>query len=130
VKAFKQFGTAVAATAILGAILGGTLAGCSSGQIGVRPDVGQQAFEVGKTTRMDVMNTIGLPQRVEKDDAGNDHYFYERSARLTGLCIACGMPGNTTGIIPAAAVQGSKEKALRNAVELVFDTNGMLITAQ
>jgi hypothetical protein len=121
-RGLKYFGAVLAATAIL--------AGCSSGQIGVRPDVGSQAFEVGKTTRTDVVNAIGLPQRVEKDDAGNDHYFYERSARLTGLCIGCGIAANTTGLIPAAAVEGSKEKARKNSVEFVFDTGGMLISAR
>ena len=121
-KTMKRFGTALVATAML--------VGCSTGSIGVKPDVGSQLFEVGKTTRTEVVNKIGLPQRIEKDEAGNDHYLYERSAHLTGMCLGCGMVGNTSGAIPAAAVQNSKNKAKKAAVEFVFNTEGTLISGQ
>jgi len=103
------------------------LAGCSTGAIGVNSDLGSQRFEVGRTTRTDVVDTIGLPQRMEKDEQGNDHYFYERSAHLTGMCLGCGVATNTFGIVPAAAIQGSQEKAKKNAIELVFNPQGTLI---
>jgi hypothetical protein len=64
---------------------------------------------------------------MQKDDAGNDHYFYERTTHLTGMCLGCGMVGNTSGAIPAAAIQSSKNKAKNNAVEFVFDPQGTLI---
>jgi hypothetical protein len=121
-NAMKRLGTALVTAAIL--------TGCSTGSIGVKPDVGSQAFEAGKTTRTEVVNTIGLPQRMEQDAAGNDHYFYERSAHLTGMCLACGVVGNTSGVIPGAAVQNSKEKARKNAVEFVFNADGTLMSAQ
>jgi hypothetical protein len=121
-KTMKHLGALLATLTILAA--------CSNGQIGVKPDVGSQAFAVGSTSRTDVVNTIGLPQRTEKDEAGNDHYFYERSARLTGMCLACGVVGNTSGIIPGAAVENSQKKARQNAVEFVFNPNGVLISAQ
>lgn len=118
----KRIGAALAVTALL--------VGCSSGSIGVKPDVGSHLFEVGKTTRTEVVNRIGLPQRIEKDEAGNDRYFYEKSAHLTGMCLGCGMVGNTSGVIPAAAVQNSKDKAKKNAIEFVFNAEGTLIGGQ
>lgn len=118
----KRIGTALVVTAVL--------VGCSTGSIGVKPDVGSHLFEVGKTTRTEVVNRIGLPQRVEKDEAGSDHCFYERSAHLTGMCLGCGVVGNTSGAIPATAVQNSKDKAKKNAVEFVFNAEGTLISGQ
>jgi hypothetical protein len=119
-NAVSRFSTALVAVALL--------AGCSTGSIGVKSDVGSHPFEVGKTTRTEVVNTIGLPQRTQKDDAGNDHYFYERSAHLTGMCLACGDVTHTTGIVPAAAIQNSQDKAKKNAIEFVFNTEGTLIS--
>lgn len=118
----KRLATAAAILAIV--------TGCSTGSIGVKSDVGSHAFETGKTTRTDVVNAAGLPQRMEKDSDGNDHYFYERSAHLTGMCIACGVVGNTSGAIPAAAIQSSQTKAKKNAIEFVFNPEGTLISAQ
>lgn len=104
------------------------LAGCSTGSIGVKSDVASHPFEVGKTSRTEVVNTIGLPQRMEKDDAGNDHYYYERSAHLTGMCLGCGYVNNSGGLIPAAAIDSSQTKAKKNAVEFVFNPAGTLIS--
>jgi hypothetical protein len=103
------------------------LVGCSTGSIGVKSDVGSHPFEVGRTTRTDVVNTIGLPQRMEKDEAGNDHYFYERSAHLTGMCLACGDVTNSAPLVPAMAIDYSKDKARKNAIEFVFNPEGTLI---
>ena len=113
--------------AAIGAALA-VLAGCSTGSIGVKSDVGSHPFEVGKTTRTEVVNAIGLPQSVQQDDAGNDHYFYEKTAHLTGMCLGCGFANNTGGIIPAAAIDSSKAKAQKNAVEFVFNPAGTLIS--
>jgi len=123
-SSMKRCGAALLVTAVV------MLSGCSTGSIGVRSDVGSQPFEAGKTTRTDVVNKIGLPQNVEKDDAGNDHYFYERSAHLTGMCLGCGVVGNTNGAIPAAAIEHSKAKAKKNVVEFVFNPEGTLINGQ
>jgi outer membrane protein assembly factor BamE (lipoprotein component of BamABCDE complex) len=119
-NAFRRFGTTVAALALL--------AGCSTGSIGVKSDVASHPFEVGKTTRTEVVNTIGLPQSIEKDDAGNDHYYYERTAHLTGMCLGCGYVNNTGGAIPAAAIDSSQAKAKKNAVEFVFNPTGTLVS--
>jgi len=123
-SSMKRLSTASLVTAVM------MLAACSTGSIGVRSDVGAQSFEAGKTTRTDVVNRIGLPQSVEKDEAGNDHYFYERTAHLTGMCLGCGVVGNANGVIPAAAIANSKAKAKKNVVEFVFNPEGTLINGQ
>jgi hypothetical protein len=118
-NAISRFTTALTAAALL--------VGCSTGSIGVKKDIASHPFEVGKTTRTEVVNTIGLPQRMEKDDAGNDHYFYERTAHLTGMCLGCGMATNTAGILPGALVDDSQKKAKKNSIEYVFNAEGTLI---
>jgi hypothetical protein len=118
-NATSRFSTALAIVVLL--------VGCSTGSIGVKSDVGSHPFEVGKTTRMEVVNTIGLPQHIEKDEAGNDHYFYERSAHLTGMCLGCGDVTNTAALVPAAAIEYSQNKARKNAIEFVFNPQGTLI---
>lgn len=118
-NAIKRVFTSMFATAVL--------AGCSTGSIGVKSDIQASAFEAGKTTRAQVIEAIGLPQRVEKDTAGNEHYFYEKKAHLTGMCLGCGVVSNNSGVIPAAAIESSKKKAKENAVEFVFNPDGTLI---
>jgi len=118
-RTVKSFGTVLTILALL--------AGCSSGTIGVKPDIAAHHLEVGKSTRTEVVNAIGLPQRVAKDAAGNDHYFYERSARLIGMCLGCGYVDNSLGAIPAAAIQSSNDKARKTAIEFVFNAEGTLI---
>lgn len=103
------------------------LAGCSGGSIGIKPDIAAHHFEVGKATRQEVVNAIGLPQRVEKDVAGNDHYFYERSARLVGMCLGCGVVGNTSGLVTGAAIQSSNSNVNKHSIEFVFNAEGTLI---
>lgn len=106
------------------------LAGCSKAGIGVKSDVKSQSFVVGTTNRTQVVNEIGLPQAVEKDAEGNEHFFYETSTRLAGMCLGCGTPNSTAGLIPAMAVESSKSRTRANAVELVFNPAGVLMSAR
>jgi hypothetical protein len=98
----------------------------SGGDIGIKKQIDISQFEVGKTVIADVVRAIGLPQRMSKDEDGTKHFFYERSTRLVGMCLGCGMASNTMGLIPGGAIKGSKEKAKKNSVELVFDSEGIL----
>ena len=111
-------------------VLAALLAGCSTGSIGMRKDLDQQHFEVGKTSRAEVVNAIGLPQRMEKDAAGNEHYYYERSARLTGMCVACGMANNTGGFVTGSSIESSRKNAITTSIEFVFSSDGTLISGQ
>jgi hypothetical protein len=98
----------------------------NSADIGIKKQIDISQFEVGKTLIADVVRAIGLPQRMSKDENGTKHFFYERSTRLVGMCLGCGMAGNTMGLISGGAIKGSKEKAKKNSLELVFDSEGIL----
>ncbi len=98
-----------------------TLAGCGPA-IGVKTDFQAQSFEVGRTTRDDVMRKLGLPQKILKDDDGRDHLFYEGSARLLGLGIGTGVAGGP-GLIPTMINQAQ----IKEGAEYVFNSDGVLV---
>lgn len=101
-------------------------AGCTKPGIGVKADIQQQSFTAGVTSKADVVEAIGLPQHVDKDADGTEHFWYESSARLSGMCLGCGMASNTGGLIPAAAVASSRDRQRANAVEFIFTPDGIL----
>jgi hypothetical protein len=100
------------------------LAACSTGSIGLKTDFQQANFEVGKSTKTDVVNYLGLPQKVIKDPEGREHYLYEGSTRLVGLCVGCGDTRGVPGLIPSYINQAGIE----NGAEYVFDLQGLLAT--
>jgi hypothetical protein len=98
-----------------------SLAACGP-SIGLKKDFQTHAFEVGVTTRNDVVNRLGLPQKIVKDDQGREHLVYEGAAHLVGLCVGCGIP-SAPGLIPSMM----SESAVKNgSAEYVFDTNGVM----
>ena len=102
------------------------LAACAA-EMGVKPVPADAPFIVGKTTKAEVIEALGLPQEISKDDAGTEHYWYEPSARLTGLCVGCAFSSNTAGAVPGAAVESSAASAKRNRAQLTFDASGVLV---
>jgi hypothetical protein len=102
------------------------LAACAS-DLGVKPVAADAQFIVGKTTKAEVIKALGLPQEITRDGAGSEHYWYEPSARLTGMCVGCALASNTSGAVPGAAVQSSAENAKRNRAKLTFDASGVLV---
>jgi hypothetical protein len=100
------------------------LAACAA-EIGLRPAADVQ-FVIGKTTKAEVIKELGLPQEITRDPAGTEHYWYEPSARLTGLCIACGFPSGTPDLLNAAVVHASAERAKRDRAQMTFDASGVL----
>jgi hypothetical protein len=102
------------------------LAACAS-DMGIKPVTADAQFIVGQTTKAEVIKALGLPQEISKDSAGSEHYWYEASARLTGLCVGCGFASNTAGAVPGAVVQSSAESAKRDRAKLTFDAAGVLV---
>lgn len=99
-----------------------SLAACGP-TIGLKKDFQTHAFEVGVTTRNDVVNRLGLPQKIMKDDQGREHLVYEGAAHMVGLCVGCGTTGAPPGMIPIMI----GESAVKNgSAEYVFDTNGVM----
>lgn len=100
------------------------LLGACGPRIGVKTDFQQQAFQVGKTTRADVIKQLGLPQQILKDSDGREHLLYEGSTRLVGMCVGCGDVTGNVGIIPRMM----NDSRVKNGAEYVFDLQGVLVT--
>lgn len=102
------------------------LAACAS-DLGIKPVPVDAQFIVGETTKAEVIKALGLPQEISRDPAGSEHYWYEPSARLTGICVGCAWASNTSGAVPGAAVRSSAQSAKRNRAKLTFDASGVLV---
>jgi hypothetical protein len=103
------------------------LVACTDTTIGIRSDDAAVQLIVGQTSKVEILKSFGLPQQIDRDAAGNEHFYYEPTAKLLGLCIACADSTATSGIAPGAAIHSSKENARRNRSELVFNGSGILI---
>jgi hypothetical protein len=103
------------------------LAACAAPAIGIKSDDSAVQLIVGQTSKAEVLKSFGLPQQIDRDSAGNEHFYYEPTAKLLGLCIACGDSTAASGLAAGAAIHASKENARRNRSELVFNSSGILI---
>jgi hypothetical protein len=101
------------------------ISACTGANIGLKTDYKSANFQVGKTSRADVIAYLGLPQKSLKDPDGQLHLLYERSSKLTGLCggSKCGGLSGQLGGVEALI----SDAANRDGAEYVFDTNGILI---
>jgi len=99
-----------------------SLTACAN-KIGVRKDFKRANFEIGKTTKKEVIDYLGLPQKIMKYADGREHYFYPGAARLTGLCIGCGDVSGRVGVISSAVSQA----AVEDGAEYIFTSNGVLV---
>ncbi len=98
------------------------LSGCAGQSIGLRTDFHQAGFEIQKTSKREVVAYLGLPQKILMDDDGREHFIYEGSTRLVGMCLGCGIPSAPVGIIPSLINMAG----VRNGAEYVFD-KGILV---
>jgi hypothetical protein len=102
----------------------GTLALAACGpEIGTKNDFQAQSFEVGRTTRDDVLGKLGLPQKILKDDDGREHLFYEGGPRYLGrIGLGAGI-ATGPGTIPPVANQAQ----IKQSAEYVFNSDGVLV---
>jgi hypothetical protein len=91
--------------------------------IGLKTDFKNANFEIGKTNRDNVIEHLGLPQRMLTDSEGRQHYFYDGSTRLVGACVGCGIANAPVGLVPSLINQAG----VKNGAEYVFDSNQLLI---
>ncbi|HEX7062670.1 MAG TPA: hypothetical protein VF200_11910 [Woeseiaceae bacterium] len=99
--------------------------GCAS-TIGNTADIGQVTFEVGKTNKNEVANTLGFPQnRVVQD--GTEYWGYRGKPELTGLVYALPSGPNTVTTYQATKIR--TEPLQMDSVDVIyaFDDNGTLI---
>jgi len=99
------------------------LCACGGQSIGLKTEFKQANMEIGKTSKSDIVQYFGLPQKVLKDDSGRDHFFYEGATRLVGLCVGCGDVNQGPGLIPSLINQG----IVSEGAEYVFDPSGILV---
>jgi hypothetical protein len=97
------------------------LAGCGP-SIGLKTDFAGQGFEIGRTTRDEVIEKLGLPQKMQKDTDGRDHLYYAGATRLVGACLGCGNVSAPIGLIPMMV----NSSMVKNGAEYVFDEKGVL----
>lgn len=99
------------------------LVACAGPSIGLKTDFQAAKFQVNKTTRAEVINRLGLPQKIMKDSQGREHFIYEGDTHLVSACIGCGDTNTGVGVIPALI----NESGVRDGAEYVFDTKNILI---
>jgi len=46
-------------------------------------------FEIGEATKTQVVNHLGLPQKIQRDRSGYEHYIYEGKRHLNKICTDC-----------------------------------------
>jgi len=46
-------------------------------------------FEIGEATKTQVVNHLGLPQKIQRDRRGYEHYIYEGKSHLSKICTTC-----------------------------------------
>jgi len=99
-----------------------SLTGCG-GTIGLRGDFAAQNFQVGQTTRSDVVARLGQPQQILKDEHGREHWFYEaRSRDNAAACTWCG------GMLDGTRIMSMKRQStVKNGAEYVFDADQVLV---
>jgi hypothetical protein len=99
------------------------LVACTGANIGLKTDFKAAQFEIGKTSRKEVIARLGLPQKSIEDADGNSRLMYEGGARLTGLCVGCGNAAASPGALPLLV----NDSIVKNGAEYVFDKTGILI---
>jgi hypothetical protein len=94
------------------------LAACGP-SIGLKSDYQQYVFEIGRTTRDQVIASLGLPQKIVKDSEGRDHFIYDKSAQEVGVCCH----GVTPHYLTSVSHKSDEEMF---GAEYVFDSGGFL----
>lgn len=108
---------------LLVAVVG--LSACVS-NMASKVDLSSTDFVVGQTTSKEILNTLGLPEKVVRDKDGTEQYFYAGAARLTGFTV-----GNAGGGVyntgPGVLDYAISESMVRDGAVYQFDKNGILI---
>ena len=89
-------------------------------------DLSETDFIVGKTTKKDVVNRLGLPEKATRADDGTEQYFYAGAARLIGFTVGSASGGvySTGPGLLDSTISGSM---VGNGAVYKFDSSGILI---
>ncbi len=116
----KPFLTLVLASAL-------AVGGCAS-TIGNRTDIASVTFEVGKTDKNTVANTLGLPANISRSDGlGREYWAYRDKPELVGVMYAMPTGGGTVSTFNVATGETGAYEFEDAAVVYVFDDAGVLV---
>ncbi|MES9902410.1 MAG: hypothetical protein ABW168_06975 [Sedimenticola sp.] len=103
------------------------LVGCAP-TIGNRESVSSVTFEVGKTSKSTVAETLGLPADISRSEAlAREYWAYQDETTLTGVIYALPTGGGTVTTYHASTGESGAYKFENAAVVYVFDKDGILI---
>lgn len=72
---------------IPGLILLFLLSACSGK--GSNRNYDENNFIIGEATKTQIVNRLGLPQKIQRDRSGYEHYIYEGRRHLSKICTDC-----------------------------------------
>lgn len=101
--------------------------GCAS-SIGNKADVSKVTFEVGRTDKTTVANTLGLPADISRSEAvGREYWAYRDKPELVGIMYALPTGGGTVTSFTASTGKDGSYQFEDAAIVYVFDQAGILI---
>ena len=89
--------------------------------IGLNRDFHKGQFTIGKTTKNDVVNFLGLPQKMENKENGTVQFIYDGEAVLTGMSTGSGAGG--PGLIQALM----NDSDVSRRAKYTFSNKGVLM---
>lgn len=98
------------------------LSSCAGPGIGVKNNFHEVGFTLNKALKKDVLEVLGLPQKIEKDPDGKERFIYAGDARMVGLCVRCSQ-GMGPAVIPSAIYNST----LKRGAQYVFNPAGVLV---
>jgi len=84
-------------------------------------------FEVGKTSKADVINTLGLPEHIVRASDGNEKLIYPGASKLTGF-VGGGPKTGVHGAPPGLLDTAVNKSMVEDGAVYEFDKNGILIS--
>jgi len=104
------------------------LTACAS-TIGTKIDLDEVKFEVGVTTKDAIVDTLGLPNAISRDQkAGREFWAYNESPELTGLILpVVSTTGGTLSADTVTVPHFGKGQAQDAALVCTFDVQGVLV---
>ena len=100
-----------------------TMTACvTTTEIGLNRNFSKGNFIVGKTTKSEVVDFLGLPQKIEKGDHSTERFIYPGEALITNVMTGSGNNGHVFGLSA-----GVNEDEVENGAVYTFSQKGILI---
>lgn len=118
-------------TPIVATLLCALLAAGCAPTIGNRADVNSVTFEIGKTHKKTVAETLGLPADITHSEAlGREYWAYRKEPALTGVMYAMPTGAGTVTTYQVSTGKTGEYDYQDAAIVYVFDRDGVLLDAR